>query len=95
MTNEQVTIEILKRENQMLRSLLKHGKIYVRYSSTDCDGVYSQRNCEFDSIEEYNKALESEVEWADGPFNFRVVDDKSELFDEDQCGTFGQGWGIN
>lgn len=85
----------LELENKCLKSLLKYGKIYAKYSSTDCDGVSSQKNCSFDSIEEFEKTIEKEAEWADGPFSFYVVDDKSELFDDHECGTFGQGWGIN
>lgn len=46
------SIEKLKRENQMLKQLVKYGKIYINSYSSDCDGGHSTRGNEFSSVDE-------------------------------------------
>ena len=81
-------------EVKLLKSLVEHGSIFVKIYTQDCDGVESYSNTEFKSIEEYNQGYESFGESIEGRFSWDVVN-QSELYDEDDCGTFGQGWGIN
>ncbi len=84
----------LEDELKLYKSLAKFGEIYVRVSSRDCDGVYSYSNSTFKSIEEHDQAYENWVEWLEGPASWEIVS-KEDLFSEEECGTFGQGWGIN
>lgn len=67
-------IEKLKIENQMLKQLVKYGKIYINSWSSDCDGGHSRRGNEFSSLDEVYIWWENKVEWADGSFDFVVVE---------------------
>ena len=86
---------ILKQKVRLLRSLVDFGEIYVKTSSRDCDGVSAYSNYIFTSINEYDETYDSWVDSLEGPSNWSVVSTKEDLWDEEECGTFGQGWGIN
>lgn len=60
-------------ENEMLKQLIAYGKIHINYDSSDCDGGHSGGHAEFKSIDDVYEWWESNAEWADGPFGFRVV----------------------
>ena len=66
--------EKLKRENQMLKQLVKYGKIYINSWSSDCDGGHSTRGNEFSSVDEVYVWWEDNAEAADGPFSWIVVE---------------------
>lgn len=69
MTNGQ-----LKTENEMLKQLIKYGKIYINTWSSDCDGGQSTKGYEFSSIDDVYKWEKDKSEWADGPFGWNVVE---------------------
>jgi hypothetical protein len=76
MTLEQMKIKIekLRTENEMLKQLVKYGKIYINYDSSDCDGGHSGGSRTFNSIEEMYIWWEDEAESADGPFGWRLAE---------------------
>jgi hypothetical protein len=69
-----MTIQQLKTENEMLKQLIKYGKIYINSWSSDCDGGHSTRGNEFSSVDDVYKWEEDKAEWADGPFGWNVVE---------------------
>ena len=87
-------IDRLKSEVKMLESLVDFGEIYVKTSARDCDGVSSYSNYTFTSVIEHYDAYDSWADSLEGPASWEVVD-KRDLHAEEDCGTFGQGWGIN
>lgn len=60
----------VRRENSILKELLRVGFFWMNYSSTDCDGCYSESSRKYTSLEEFNKAEETSAKWADGPFSY-------------------------
>jgi hypothetical protein len=74
MTLEQMKIERLRTENEMLKQLVKYGKIYINYDSSDCDGGHSGGSLTFTSVDEVYKWEEDKAEWADGPFGWRLAE---------------------
>lgn len=101
MTNQKIIEKLalekllLTQEVRLLRSLVDFGEIYVKTSSQDCDGVSAYSNYTFTSIEEHDETYDSWVDSLEGPSSWSVVSTKEDLWDEEECGTFGQGWGIN
>ena len=75
MTIERAKIKLqkLELENEMLKQLLKYGKIYVNYDSSDCDGGHSGGYRTFNSIDGVYKWWEDEAESADGPFGWALT----------------------
>lgn len=75
MTIERAKIKLqkLELENEMLKQLLKYGKIYVNYDSSDCDGGHSGGHRTFNSIDVVYKWWEDEAESADGPFGWALT----------------------
>lgn len=65
-----MNVQQLQIENEMLKQLVKYGKIYINYSSSDCDGGHSGGHIIFNNIEEVYKWEEDKAEWADGPFGW-------------------------
>lgn len=61
-------------EEKMKAQLSKYGKIYVNYSSSDCDGGHSGGSKTFNSIEEMYIWWEDEAESADGPFGWQITE---------------------
>jgi len=94
----------LKREKNLTRqleelvelyhSLAKYGAIYVNSYQQDCDGVESYSTYVFKTIEEHNEAENSFAESVEGSCSWKVVAPE-DARPEEECGTFGQGWGIN
>lgn len=60
-------------EAEMNEQLQSYGKIYVNYSSSDCDGGHSGGHLTFNSIDDVYKWEEDKVEWADGPFRWSLT----------------------
>jgi hypothetical protein len=86
-------MENLKRENEILKRLLKDGYVLMNFDSSDCDGCSTSKVVKFNSLEELYKEEENCSEWADGPFSFsipRINKDGSLDLNEEYCG--GQ-WG--
>ena len=90
-SENQETAEIVAMKN----SLQAYGKIFVKSSSQDCDGVWRYSNHTFSSIKEHDEALESWADGLEGSASWEMVDEANRLYNEDETGTFGQGWGIN
>ncbi len=79
----------IKRENEILKSLLKNGFFWMNFSSTDCDGCCSYSSKKYTSLQEFYDAEESCAEWADGPFSFDLAlerEDGTYELNEDWCG---------
>jgi hypothetical protein len=62
----------LKRENEILKRLLKDGYFYMNYDSIDCDGCSVSSVRRFESLEELYEAEEREAEWTDGSFCYSI-----------------------
>ena len=60
-------------ENKMLMQLNTYGKIYINYSSSDCDGGHSGGSLTFNSIDKLYEWEEDKAEWADGPFGWELT----------------------
>ena len=93
----------LKRERNLTRqleelvelyhSLAKYGAIYVNTYSQDCDGVERYSTHTFKTIEEHNEAENSFAQSVEGSCSWKVVAPK-DARPQEECGTYGQGWGI-
>lgn len=68
-----VTIAELQRENEVLKSLVEYGKIYVNYWSRDCDGCESYGHFIIDSLQEYYETGLSFYESLEGAGRFEVT----------------------
>lgn len=68
-----IKLQKLELENEMLKHLLKYGKIYVNYDSSDCDGGHSGGHRTFNSIDDVYEWWENEAESADGPFGWALA----------------------
>ena len=62
----------IRRENEILKRLLKDGYFLMNFDSRDCDGCYKSSVVKFESLEQLYKEEESCSEWADGPFSFSI-----------------------
>lgn len=85
-----------QREVLDLYKILSDDKaIYVNTFTRDCDGVESYNSYKITDINEYfsHKRYFHEQDF-EGSYSWDVVKQKDAHEDED-CGTFGQGWGIN
>jgi len=88
-------MENLKRENEILKRLLKDGHILMNFDSRDCDGCSTSKVVKFNSLEELYKEEENCAEWADGPFNFsipRINEDGSLDLNDEYCGGQWDGY---
>jgi len=63
----------IKRENEILKSLLKNGFFWMNFNSRDCDGCCSYSSKKYTSLQEFYDAEYSCAEWADGPFNYTLA----------------------
>jgi len=79
---------------ELYSSLAKYGAIYVNTYSQDCDGVESYGSYKFKSIEEHNEAENSFAESIEGSCSWKIVTPE-DVRPQEECGSFGQGWGIN
>ena len=68
----------LKRENEILKRLIKDGFFWMNYSSRDCDGCCSYSSQKYTSLQEFYDAEESCAEWADGPFSYCLAPERED-----------------
>jgi len=81
-------------ELKLYKALANDGAIYVNSWSIDCDGVESYSSSVYNSIEEYYQGEEDFAESIEGSFGWEIVS-KEDARPQEECGSFGQGWGIN
>ena len=62
-----------RKENEMLKRLLKDGFFWMNFSSRDCDGCCRETSIKFTSLEEFYKEEYACHESADGPFSFTLA----------------------
>jgi hypothetical protein len=62
----------IRKENEILKRLLKDGYFLMNFDSRDCDGCYKSSVVKFESLEELYEEEESCAEWADGSFSFSL-----------------------
>lgn len=65
--------ENLKRENEMLKRLLKDGFFWMNFSSTDCDGCCRYSAKKYTSLQEFYDLLEMAIECAEGSFTCELA----------------------
>lgn len=61
---------------QAVLSIKKNQPVWANFSSTDCDGCYSQSSLRIQSIQhliDLEKGFEKALEWADGPMSMWFV----------------------
>jgi hypothetical protein len=90
-------LKFLKQETRdfkIYKALVEDGAIYVNYYSQDCDGVESYGSCVCKTIEEYRESKESFADSVEGKCSWEIVS-KENLRPQEECGSYGQGWGIN
>lgn len=78
---------------EIYKSLAIHGAIYVNTYSQDCDGVESMSSNVFKTAEDYYDAHKSFCDSVEGSCSWQIVDPQ-DARPQEECGTFGQGWGI-
>jgi len=86
--------KILQVKLDIYKALATDGAIYVNSYSQDCDGVESYSSSVYNSIEEYYQGEEDFAESVEGSCSWEIVS-KEDARPEEECGSFGQGWGIN
>ena len=79
---------------KIYKALVEDGAIYVNYYSQDCDGVESYGSCVCKTIEEYRESENSFADSVEGKCSWEIVS-KEDVTPQEECGTYGQGWGIN
>lgn len=83
----------IRRENEILKELLKQGFFYMNYQSTDCDGCSSQSHSKYESLEEFYLAEADSAEWSDGSFSYTLAtrreDGKYDLNEYSSGGSWG------
>jgi len=82
-------IKELEDRIELLTRIVRDGKVIINWYSTDCDGAIAQGSVEFKTLDEYDKWLETQTEWVEGPFSFEMGEEAIE------SRTYGAGWGIN
>ena len=83
----------LKDELAIYKSLATYGAIYVNTYSQDCDGVESYSSSVYNSIEEYYQGEEDFADSVEGSCSWDIVS-KEDARPQEECGSYGQGWGI-
>ncbi len=63
----------IKRENEILKSLLKNGFFWMNFSATDCDGCFRQTSIKFNSLEEFYDDEERTSDGAEGSFSYTLA----------------------
>ena len=81
-------------ELKLYKALAIDGAIYVNSYSQDCDGVESYSCGVYNSIEEYYQGEEDFANSVEGSCSWDIVS-KEDARPQEECGSFGQGWGIN
>jgi len=86
-------LKCTEEEFEVYKALATDGAIYVNTYSQDCDGVRSYSTDKFDSAEDYFNAYESFCKSVEGSCSWEIVS-KEDARPQEECGTYGQGWGI-
>lgn len=84
----------MNEELKLYKALATDGAIYVNSYSRDCDGVECYSSGVYYSIEEYYQGKEDFAESVEGSCSWEIVS-KEDARPQEECGSFGQGWGIN
>ena len=71
---ETVSDFFIKRENNILKQLVKNGFFWMNYSSTDCDGCSSESAIKYTSLDEFYASEENTAEWSDGSFSYILAE---------------------
>mgnify|MGYP003648933386 FL=1 len=79
---------------KIYKALAEDGAIYVNTYSQDCDGVEAYGSYVYTTLEEYKDGEESFYGSIEGHHSWGVVS-KEDARPQEECGTYGQGWGIN
>jgi len=79
---------------ELYKQLATEGAIYVNTFSQDCDGVEVYGSSVYNTIEEYKEGEEAFADSVEGRCSWSIVS-KEDVRPQEECGTFGQGWGIN
>ena len=77
---------------QAVLHIKKNQPVWVNFSSTDCDGCYSQSSKKVESVQhliDLEKGFENALDWADGSMSMWFVFDRHEAL-EHYCGG---SWG--
>jgi hypothetical protein len=77
-----------KNRNSAVKNLLQGNEVFANFSSTDCDGCYTQASVKVASVQHLivlEKCFEKSLEWADGPMHMTYVFNQSETY-EYYCG---------
>ena len=82
------------RDFKIYKALVEDGAIYVNTYSQDCDGVESYSSSVYNTIEEYREGENSFADSVEGKCSWEIVS-KENARPQEECGTYGQGWGIN
>jgi hypothetical protein len=90
----EITTQGYLEELNLYKALATEGAIYVNTYSQDCDGVEAYSSYTFNTIEEYREGEEAFADSVEGSCSWSIVS-KEDVRPQDECGTFGQGWGIN
>ena len=69
---------MLKRENEILKRLVKDGFFWMNYESTDCDGCSTESARKYTSLEEFYDYEKECAEAADGPFSFELAPERED-----------------
>ena len=82
------------RDFKIYKALVEDGAIYVNTYSQDCDGVESYSSSVYKTIEEYREGEDSFADSGEGKCSWEIVS-KDNARPQEECGSYGQGWGIN
>ena len=68
---------------------LPNGKVWVQYSSMDCDGVHGYHSYQIEgTLQAFEKEYCEAAGGAEGPFSLYIIPEKG------RSETVGHGWGI-
>jgi hypothetical protein len=80
-----------RQRNEAVKKLLKIGKVFINFWSTDCDGCSSQGSKQINSVQElidFEIGFQESLEWADGPMGWYFCEEQDRM--EQECGG---SWG--
>lgn len=79
----------IRRENKILKRILKDGFFWMNFSARDCDGCCKYSAYKYTSLKEFYDAEESCADGAEGSFSFDLAlerEDGTYELNEDWCG---------
>jgi len=80
--------------HKVYKALAEDGAIYVNTYSQDCDGVESYGSYVYTTLKEYRDGEYSFADSVEGKCSWEIVSNE-DARPQEECGTYGQGWGIN